>query len=69
MKLLGPVALLLTVIGGLNSGLVAIANLNLLDTIFGGIPAVAKVVYILVGLSALYVGATMLPKQFSAPKA
>ncbi|TSC56579.1 MAG: hypothetical protein Greene071421_115 [Parcubacteria group bacterium Greene0714_21] len=68
MKLLGPVASLLTVIGGLNWGLVALANFNLVDTIFGSVPAVGKIVYVLIGLSALYVAITMLPKQFSTPK-
>ena len=68
MKLLGPITSLLTVIGGLNWGLVALANFNVVDTIFGSIPAVAKIVYVLIGLSALYMAVAILPKQMSMPK-
>lgn len=48
------VALILLVIGGLNWGLVAMGY-NLVDMIFGMGSMLARLIYILVGLSAVYV--------------
>lgn len=48
------VALILLVIGGLNWGLVAL-NYNLVDMIFGMGSMLSRLIYGLVGLSALYV--------------
>lgn len=48
------IALLLVVIGGLNWGLVGLLELDLVQLIFGSIPILAKLIYILVGLAALY---------------
>ena len=47
------IALVLVVVGGLNWGLIGLMGLNLVDTVFG--MAISRLVYILVGLSALYV--------------
>ncbi len=47
------IALLLLVIGGINWGLIGLFNLNLVELLFGeGI--VASIVYILVGISAIW---------------
>lgn len=51
---LGMIALVLTIIGGINWGLVGIANLDLVKLIFGFMPLLQQIIYILVGLSALY---------------
>lgn len=51
MKTLNLVTLLLTIIGGLNWGLMGLFNLDLVAAIFGSF---ARLVYVLVGLSALY---------------
>jgi len=40
-------------IGALNWGLLGLLNFNLVSVIFGGIPLLARVIYILVGLSAV----------------
>lgn len=48
------IALVLTIIGGLNWGLVGAFQFNLVDALFGTGSALARIVYILVGLSALY---------------
>jgi len=48
------IAFILVIIGGLNWGLVGIGGWNVVDMIFGSIPILLKIVYILVGLSALY---------------
>lgn len=55
-------AAVLLIIGGLNWGLVGIASIDLVDLLFGSIPVLAQIVYILVGLAALY-GIYMLTKK------
>ncbi|MFT5360097.1 MAG: uncharacterized membrane protein YuzA (DUF378 family) [Candidatus Paceibacteria bacterium] len=52
-------AMYLTSIGALNWGLVGVAgffgsNWNLVNLVFGGIPTLEFIVYILIGLSAIY---------------
>ncbi len=54
MKIVDVLAIILLVIGGLNWGLVGIADLNVVEKIFGTATGVTKLVYILVGLSAIY---------------
>ena len=54
MRTVDVVVALLLVIGGLNWGLVAVANFDLVATIFGAGTFFARLVYGLVGLSALY---------------
>ncbi len=48
------IATVLVVIGGLNWGLVGGLDFNLVDTVFGAGSVVGRIVYILVGVSALY---------------
>ena len=60
MSTLDWIAHVLLVIGGLNWGLVGIGNLaggnwDLVNLILGGIPVLRDIVYIIVGLAALYV--------------
>lgn len=57
-KMLHMVAYVLLFVGGLNWGLVGLFNLDLVDLIFGAWPIVAKLVYILVGVSTVYLVAT-----------
>ena len=47
------VVALLAGIGALNWGLVAIFGFNLVEVLLGGIPVLAKIVYILVGVAGL----------------
>ena len=60
MTVLDWIALILLIIGGLNWGLVGVANYDLVGAIFKGTneigsdATIAKIIYILVGLSALY---------------
>jgi hypothetical protein len=60
MKNVYMAALVLIVIGGINWGLVGFFGYNLVDALFGAGSALARVVYALVGFSALYVLATLL---------
>ena len=57
-KGLHMVAFVLLVVGGLNWGLWGLLNINLVEMLLGLWPMVVKVVYILVGLSAVYIAAT-----------
>ena len=64
MKAIDILALVLLVVGGLNWGLVALFNFDLVAAItgaggFGDKNFLGAVVYSLVGLSALYLAATM----------
>jgi uncharacterized protein len=54
MKNVNLITMLLVVIGGLNWGLVGLFNFNLVGAIFGDMSAISRIVYILVGLSAVY---------------
>lgn len=53
MNALEWIAFILVLVGGLNWGLVGVAKFDLVATIFGDMSAVARVVYTLVGLSAV----------------
>ena len=55
MYTLSWTALVILIVGGLNWGLVGLFGYDVIDAIFGTIPVVARILYILVGLSALYV--------------
>ena len=48
------VALILVIVGGLNWGLIGLLDFNLVDAIFGVGSTLSRIVYILVGLAALY---------------
>ena len=57
MKYLHMIAFILLIVGGLNWLLVAF-NYNLVDMIFGAGSTLSMLIYILVGLSAIYLVAT-----------
>lgn len=54
MKSLDLLTRVLLIVGGLNWGLVGAANFDLVATLFGSGSILAKVVYILVGISAIW---------------
>jgi uncharacterized membrane protein YuzA (DUF378 family) len=54
MKNLKMLSYWLLIIGGLNWGLVGFFNYNVVAGIFGAWPTLERVIYILVGLSAVY---------------
>ena len=53
MRTMDIIAAVLLVVGGLNWGLVGVANFNLVAALFGT-TIFANIVYLLVGLAALY---------------
>lgn len=48
------IAYVLTIIGGLNWGLVGAFDFNLVAAIFGEQSPLSRIIYVLVGLSAIY---------------
>ena len=54
MKKLDVIAAVLLVVGGINWGVVGVTGSDLVGTLFGNLSPVSRVVYILVGLAALY---------------
>jgi uncharacterized membrane protein YuzA (DUF378 family) len=54
MKALDLVTLILIIIGGINWGLIGLFNFDLVATIFSFAPIITRIIYILVGLSALW---------------
>jgi uncharacterized protein len=54
MKALNLITLVLVIVGGLNWGLVGLFDFDLVATILGAGSALARLVYILVGVSALW---------------
>lgn len=70
MKKLDAVAALLLVVGGLNWGLVALAEFDLVAWIFGeefgATNAASRIVYALVGLAAVYAIASLVARTRDA---
>jgi uncharacterized membrane protein YuzA (DUF378 family) len=62
MKAVELLALVLVLVGALNWGLVGLFGFDLVATLFGEMSMLARVVYSLVGLSAVVVAAVTLPK-------
>ncbi len=55
MKIVDRIALILTIIGGVNWGLIGIFKFDLVAWIFGGQDAVlSRIIYTLVGLAAIW---------------
>jgi uncharacterized membrane protein YuzA (DUF378 family) len=54
MKALTIITLLLVIVGGLNWGLVGLFGFDLVAAIFGAGSPISRIVYVLVGLSAVW---------------
>ena len=54
MKVLDIIALILVIIGAINWLLIGLFNFNLVDTLFGTMSIISRIVYILVGISGLW---------------
>lgn len=54
MKLLNTLTLVLLIVGGLNWGLMGLFSFDLVAAIFGTGSPLARIVYVLVGLSAAW---------------
>lgn len=54
MNAIDWIAMILLIVGGINWGLVGLFNFDLVAALFGEMSVISRIVYILVGLSALY---------------
>ena len=54
MKAINYIALSLVIIGALNWFLVGLFEFNLVDSIFGSLSALARVIYTIVGLAGIW---------------
>jgi hypothetical protein len=54
MKTMDLIAATLVIVGGINWGLMGIAGFDLVAALFGEMSALTRLVYVLVGVSAVY---------------
>jgi len=54
MNAIDSLAMVLLIVGGLNWGLIGLFNFDLVAAIFGDMTVVSRIIYTLVGLSALW---------------
>ena len=54
MKVIDTIALILIIIGAINWGLIGFFNFNLVDTLFGTMSVLSRIIYTLVGISGLW---------------
>lgn len=54
MKVIDTIALILVIIGAINWGLIGLFDFNLVDTLFGVMSVLSRIIYILVGISGLW---------------
>lgn len=54
MRVLNTITLILLIVGGLNWGLVGLFDFDLVAAIFGEMSVLSRIVYVLVGLAALW---------------
>lgn len=54
MKLLDTISLALIVIGAINWGLIGFFQFNLIDSIFGTLSLLSRIIYSLVGIASIY---------------
>jgi len=63
MSVIDWIALILLVIGGLNWGLVGLFRFDLIAALFGYMSWFSRIIYILVGISAIYLIITAFKQQ------
>ena len=54
MKIVDKIALVLIIIGAINWGLIGFFDFNLVDSIFGTMSVVSRIIYAIIGLAGLY---------------
>ena len=54
MKVVDKIALVLIIIGAINWGLLGPLKFNLVDTIFGSMSVISRIIYALVGISGIW---------------
>ena len=54
MRTLHAIVLTLVIIGGINWGLIGLFDFNLVDSIFGTMSLVSRIIYTLVGIAGIW---------------
>ncbi|EPX85186.1 hypothetical protein ruthe_01778 [Rubellimicrobium thermophilum DSM 16684] len=65
MSVLRWIALILLIVGGLNWGLVGLFGFNLVNAIFGAVPLIERLIYVVVGAAAVLLA--VLPETWRRP--
>ncbi len=68
LSVIDKVSFILVLIGALNWGLVGLANFDLVQAIFGAIPLISRIVYILIGAAAINIVVVLFSNKLIAPK-
>lgn len=63
MKTLDVIMVTLLIVGGLNWGLVGLLNFDLVATILGNMTILSRIIYAVVGLSAIYLALAVTSMQ------
>ncbi|MFU0823861.1 DUF378 domain-containing protein [Clostridium sp.] len=66
LSLIDKISLLVIIIGAINWGLIGLFNFNLVKFIFGAIPLLQRIIYIVIGLSGI--NALLFIKKVSVDK-
>jgi hypothetical protein len=54
MKALNVLSAIIMWIGGINYGLVGVAEFNIIGAVFGEMPVLMRIIYLLIGLATVY---------------
>ena len=68
LSVIDKASFLLVLIGALNWGLVGLANFDLVQAIFGSIPLISRIVYILIGAAAINIIVVLFSNKLISPK-
>jgi uncharacterized protein len=66
LAVISVIALILLIVGGLNWALVGLFNIDLVATLFGTMSILSRIVYVLVGVAAIY-ALSLLPRLSRSP--
>jgi uncharacterized protein len=71
MKTLDVIMVTLLIVGGLNWGLVGLLNFDLVATILGNMTILSRIIYAVVGISAIYLAlaVTSMPRRWALSRA
>ncbi len=65
---LDKISFILVLIGALNWGLIGLANFDLVQALFGSIPLISRIVYILIGAAAINIVVLLFTNKLVSPK-
>ncbi len=68
LRIIHYLALVLVIVGAINWGLVGLFNVNLVSQLFGTVPMLEKLTYILIGASGIVLALTKLMNVHSNPR-